>query len=141
MKASGPSERQIQETCDGFLTLDGWRLIKTDLPHLRGLGVQEKGMPDRLYIRYLHDCEGIQCSCDKHGATGRAEIMWCEWKKRGGKAAQHQKTWHYRERLCGALTLIAGEDFPASIEGFMDWYAKSGLQRRKVTMGAVGGRK
>ena len=45
------------------------------------------------------------------------------------------------ERLCGALVWVAGEDFEASPEAFAKFYAKSGLQRKKVTMGAVRGRK
>jgi len=31
----------------------------------------------------------------------------------------------------GALTLIAGEDFPASVAGFIGWYQQSGLQRNR----------
>jgi hypothetical protein len=35
-------------------------------------------------------------------------------------------------RARGALTLIAGEDFPASVDGFRCWYAASGLRRRPL---------
>ncbi len=49
----GPSEAQIQQAADDFLALDGWRKIVTDPPHMRGLGVSEKGIADRLYLRYL----------------------------------------------------------------------------------------
>lgn len=116
------SEAHIQATCTDWLALDGWRCVRTDMPHLRGLGVSEPGMADSLYIRYCHVLK--EC-CD---------LMWIEWKKKGGKAAQHQQDWHAKERARGALTLIAGENFPASIEGFANWYAKSGLQRKKVSL-------
>jgi len=36
------------------------------------------------------------------------------------------------ERKRGALTLIAGQDFPATIEGFKAWYIGSGLNRRTI---------
>ena len=39
--------------------------------------------------------------------------------------------WHTKERARGALTLIAGEDFPASVAGFIGWYQQSGLQRNR----------
>lgn len=32
-------EKQVQQTCCEFLALDGWRRIRTDLGHLRGMGV------------------------------------------------------------------------------------------------------
>jgi hypothetical protein len=62
-----------------------------------------------------------------------AEVLWVEWKRtRRGKATKataKQNDWHRDERSRGALTLIAGEDFPATIEGFQAWYRDSGLQR------------
>ena len=45
---------------------------------------------------------------------------------------QHQVAWHQRERARGALTLLAGVDFPATIEGFAEWYRASGLMRRAL---------
>lgn len=138
------SERHIQETCSAFLGLDGWRRLRTDpvSDQSRGKGFGELGMADDLFIRYLHACDGSKCSCDKHGATGRAEVLWVEWKReRGGdgkralftkaeKAKIHQRAWHAAERARGALTIILGEDCPASIEGFQEWYMQSGLSRR-----------
>lgn len=139
------SEKQIQECCDDFLRLDGWRVFKTDLPHLRGLGVQEKGMPDRLYIRYANDGIWVVPDLRRHGS---AEALWIEWKRRDSfskkqncwlptKASQAQHDWHAEERARGALVWVAGEDFEASPETFAEFYAKSGLQRKKVSMGAV----
>ena len=101
----------------------------------RGKGFGEKGMADRLYIRY---CNSANPNVKPWG-TNRAmydplaEIIWVEWKRtvrgRATKATQHQLDWHRDERARGALTLIAGEDFPATIEGFCAWYNASGLQR------------
>lgn len=93
-------------------------------------------MADHLYIRYVYMSDSSAL------LRSRAETMWIEWKRvrpRGNfngatKAQQHQKTWHQQERARGALTLIAGEDFPATIEGFISWYETSGLQRRTVAL-------
>ncbi len=128
-------EASIQETCSQFLELDDWRRIRTDLKHLRGMGVQEKGMADDLFIRYWnHDLVG-------HGRE-LADVIWVEWKReRGGngkraifskaeKAMIHQRAWHAQERARGALTVILGEDCSATIEGFREWYRQSGLRRR-----------
>lgn len=141
------SEAHIAATCTEWLALDGWRAIETDPKHLRGLGVSEPGMADRIYIRY--DPANIDPSvgftpCFAAGKGLRnlpdgsfaeeCNVMFIEWKKKGGKAGQHQKEWHTRERSRGALTLIAGEDFPASIEGFCGWYQKSGLMRKSISI-------
>lgn len=130
MKRRGPSESQIQQQIDELLELDGWRIIKTDLPHLRGLGVQEKGMPDRLYLRYPTSEQYDQLGYE----LGDAEAFWIEHKKRDGKAKEHQKAWHAAERARGALVIVAGEDFEASADGFIAWYNGSGLARRKLTI-------
>lgn len=128
------TERQIQEACSTLLALDGWRRVRTDLPRLRGLGVQEKGMADDLFLRYSQAHEPHPCSM-------YSQVIWIEWKReRGGtgkralftkaeKAMIQQKAWHAAERARGALTLIAGEDFPANIDGFREWYNRSGLAR------------
>ncbi len=120
------SEKHIQETCSAFLALDGWRRVRTDLAHLRGMGVQERGMADDLYIRY------IAGSDVHHTAESRMScyVLWIEWKRRTGKVAANQHAWHAAERARGAFTMIAGLDFTASIEGFMEWYATSGLARK-----------
>lgn len=139
MKSKGPSERQIEEACDDLLMLDGWRIIKTDLPHLRGLGVQEKGMPDRCYLRYEKEGPPPPPADVFPYDYAWCQHLWIEWKKRGGKAAEHQKAWHAAERARGALVLVAGEDFPASVDGFLSWYNGSGLALRKFSLKAVPG--
>jgi hypothetical protein len=129
------TEAQIQEACCRILELDGWRRVRTDLKQLRGLGVQEKGMADDLFIRYIALPDWVHEPSLDFVALG--QIMWIEWKKltsrgRSTKAAQHQQDWHTLERKRGALTLIAGENFPASIEGFRDFYKKSGLMGNRI---------
>jgi len=129
-------ESDIARTCSDLLQADGWRMLITDpvSDKSRGKGFGELGMADRLYIRYLH---GAHLRCPGGIAVLKApaaEVMWIEWKRtvRGKptKATAHQQTWHQAERSRGALTLIAGIDFPATIEGFREWYRSSGLQRR-----------
>ncbi len=135
------SEASIQETCSQFLELDGWRRIRTDLKHLRGMGVQEPGMADDFFFRPKFTPQA-NANAGQFWVQAQAEIFWVEWKReRGGngkralftkaeKAMIHQKAWHAQERARGALTVILGEDCPATIEGFQDWYRKSGLRRR-----------
>lgn len=131
-----PSERSIQEACSSLLALDGWRRIKTDLGHLRGMGVQERGMADDFFVRYLGPIREEVYTGDWDGTRVATNILWVEWKRKTGKAMQHQLDWHQAERFLGALTIIAGIDFLPSIEGFFEWYAKSGLMRKKLSIGA-----
>ena len=122
------TEAQIQEAIGDLLQLDGWRIVRTDpvSDRQRGKGFGEPGMADCLYIRY-----------GKTAFKESAEVMWIEHKKtlRNGqptKPKQHQLDWHRAERARGALTLIAGEDFPASVDGFLAWYRASGLMNRRI---------
>lgn len=138
-------EKHIQKTCTEFLALDGWRPLRTDpvSDRSRGKGFGELGMADHLYIRYGYFQSAAGSRNIKRCV---AEVMWCEWKReRGGtgkkalftraeKAKIHQRGWIAAERARGALVLLAGEDFPATIEGFCEFYAQSGLQRRKVSI-------
>jgi hypothetical protein len=134
-------EKDIQRTCTEFLEWDGWRSLRTSpvSNRARATGFGEPGMADCLYIRY----EWTKPLAEGDLGARLSEVMWIEWKRllpskhgktwgRATRAAIHQKGWHVLERKRGALTLIAGEDFPATIEGFRDWYAKSGLQRRRA---------
>ena len=127
------SEAHVEHTCTAMLELDGWRALKTDPVSRRewGKGFGEKGMADCLYIRY-HP-EAIRLHSRTLCETAAAEVLWVEWKTmRGEKAtklAGHQVDWHTLERKRGALTLKAGVDFPATIEGFKRFYETSGLMR------------
>jgi hypothetical protein len=126
-------EIDIAKACTDLLALDGWRHLKTDPVSRRewGKGFGEKGMADSLYLRY-----GLAEGYTKGPAHG--EILWIEWKRpKDGRVAQHQRLWREAERERGALAIIAGEDFHASIEGFFRWYSSSGLQRKKMSIGGA----
>ncbi len=119
-------EADIQRTCTEFLQLDGWRALRTDpcSDRSRAKGFGEKGMADYLYIRYS---AGGTPQSMKHCA----EVLWVEYKGPTGVPTRLQFAWHDSEREIGALTVIMGIDCDRSIEGFMEWYRKSGLQRRQ----------
>ncbi len=137
---SGPSyadaaswpEHMIEAECTRLLEQDGWRALRTDpvSDRGRGKGFGELGMADHLYIRYEHDDPAWDSPHPKYYAW--SEVLWIEFKKAGEKAKDHQGKWHTIERARGALTLIAGEDFPASVAGFVEWYRASGLNRGRV---------
>lgn len=111
-------EWMIEAECTKLLEEDGWRALRTDpvSDRGRGKGFGELGMADHLYIRYHY--------------APLVSVLWIEFKSASGKPKKHQLDWHAKERARGALTLIAGVDFPASVEGFKGWYANSGLRRR-----------
>ena len=131
-KARAPRKRleaELQQQCDDVLGYDGWRIIVTDPPRLRGLGVIEKGIPDRLYIRYVG--LGLAPSpqvCTK-AMRSISEVLWIEWKKPGGTPSTHQVLWKMAEQARGALVWTAGIDFPATLDGFILFYRTSGLAR------------
>jgi hypothetical protein len=112
-------EQQIALECEQLLREDGWRTIRCEpiSDRSRGRGFGEAGMPDLLALRYSRQIPGA-CEC-----------LWIEWKARGGRVKKHQLEWHTRERARGAMTAIAGVDFPATIQGFQIWYRSSGLAR------------
>jgi hypothetical protein len=116
--AEDAPEAVIEGECCQLLHEDGWRTLKTDpvRDRSRAKGFGELGMPDTLCLRYSR--QGAAC-----------EALWLEWKSRGGRPKKHQLEWHTRERARGAMTAIAGVDFPASIKGFRSWYRASGLGR------------
>lgn len=128
--AGKASEREIQEACCDFLALDGWRRVRTDIPKLRGMGVQEKGMADDLFLRPTFHPKSDYAPGMPIPEQALGQMFWCEWKQPKGKASAAQLAWHASERARGALTIVAGCDFEASIEGFCTWYAASGLARR-----------
>lgn len=125
-------EADLQRTCEEFLQLDGWRIIRLEQNYSerKRKVVGEAGAPDMLGLRYgrMEMVPGLWTPAFQ---ASDCQIMWCEWKSARGKPSAKQLEWHQAERARGALTLIAGIDFPASIDGFMDWYRSSGLLRRK----------
>lgn len=130
------SEAHLERQCSDFLALDGWRTLKTDPVSRRewGKGFGEKGMADRLYLRYdfPQACKEQPELRKQMSAAMLAigDVLWIEWKRIGGKAKPHQRLWIAAERARGGLVLLAGEDFPATYDGFLAWYRASGLLRR-----------
>ena len=114
-------ESVIELECCTLLAQDGWRVLKTDPVSRRahGKGFGEIGMADTQALRYR-----------PQSVIG--EILWLEWKSRGGRVKKHQVEWHTRERARGAITAIAGVDFAASVEGFRNWYRAAGLVRSQL---------
>ena len=125
------SEKQLQKHAEDILQLDGWRVFRPEqnFSERKRKVVGEAGAPDGLYVRYggfFHDgsdAADFMSEC-------AAEVMWIEWKSAKGRPSTAQKIWHAAERKRGALALIAGEDFPATIDGFKEWYKNSGLMRK-----------
>jgi hypothetical protein len=117
-KPAPVAESLIEAECCKLLAEDGWRILKTDpvSDRGRGKGFGEPGMADTLALRYGR--QGAAC-----------EALWIEWKAPGGRVKKHQLAWHTKEQVRGARTVIAGQGFPPSVEGFTAWYAASGLQR------------
>jgi hypothetical protein len=120
-------ERLIEAECSKLLSEDGWRILKTDpvSDKSRGKGFGEPGMADGLFMRPLALGPG-STKRDQYAC----EVLWCEFKAGKNRARKHQELWHIRERARGFMTWIANEDLPATIEGFREHYADSGLMRR-----------
>jgi hypothetical protein len=114
-------ETVIEAECCKLLAEDGWRTLKTDPVSRRahGKGFGELGMADTLALRYRS--KSVLC-----------EAIWIEWKSHGGRVQKHQTEWHTKERARGAITIIAGIDFPTSVEGFREWYRAAGLVRSRI---------
>jgi hypothetical protein len=117
-------EAMIEAECCRLLAEDGWRILKTDpvSDRRRGKGFGELGMADTLCLRYGR--KGSVC-----------EAIWIEWKAPSGRVKKHQAEWHTKERARGAMTVIGGVDFRASVKGFMSWYRASGLARTVISHG------
>lgn len=121
-------EANIEAAITSILEYDGWRSFKMEqnFSEKKQRAFGEAGMPDRLYIRHLAAWMQAPRITDR----ALCEVLWIEHKAATGKASAAQKLWHAAERKRGALTLIAGEDFEASVDGFLEFYRKSGLMRR-----------
>jgi hypothetical protein len=131
-------EKEIQRTITDLLWAEGWRVFEFEQQwsEKKRKTVGEAGMPDVMAIRYRAGERLDPISILASRIVPLDQIIWIELKRlnrRGTatKPSQKQTDWHRAERARGALTLIAGIDFPATIEGFREWYAASGLMRRK----------
>src|SRR5579863_5951908 len=120
MKTRGPkiTEAGIEKAVCDLLMLDGWRCFKMEqnFSERKEKRIGEKGMPDRLFIRY--------------GAGVDAEVLWIETKAPGKIPDVHQILWHEAERGRGSVVLVVD-----SIEWFRGWYFWSGLCRNKSLLG------
>src|SRR5882724_2039384 len=105
-----------------LLELDDWRALRTEyaVNEHSGKPVLEVGMCDYLYLRY--------------GEPPAAEVMWLEHKAVDGRVATEQRVWHVCERRRGALVLVAGIDFEATLPGWVKFYADSGLCRKPLLL-------
>ncbi len=140
LEAPSKCEADIQQECVKLMQEDGWRALRTDpvSDKSRGKGFGELGMADYLFIRYQNSGYGLPArEWQPHDVQINAlhiaswvNVVWVEFKARGGKVGSHQSAWHANERARGALTWIASVDFPASVEGFREFYSKTGLMRR-----------
>lgn len=144
-RAKGPRvlEKHIEQAIVDYLTLDGWicRKQEQNFSEKKRKIVGELGMPDQQCVRYCDARHSVGMSKQSvNRLRASPELFWIEVKReRGGeigskaeKARIDQKAWHARERERGALTVILGEDCPATVDGFIEWYALSGLQRRNI---------
>ena len=121
------TEAHIEQTVTQYLELDGWRSIKTDPVSRKewGKGFGELGMADRLYIRYdariVHDHETSDVK------QPGAQVIWIEFKRKGLRPLPEQKAWIDAEMKRGAVVLVVDD-----IDGFEQWYRRSGLMRRAI---------
>jgi hypothetical protein len=134
-------EAEIQAECVRILESDGWRHLRTDpvSDRKRGKGFGELGMADSLFVRYRPSPKYTWKGQDKPNddpcmpvTPCQAEVLWIEWKRGLEHATPHQVAWHQKERARGALTWIANEDFPATVDGFREHYRTSELCRNTL---------
>ena len=135
-------EQGIAATCVEFMELDSWRAIKMEPISRRewGKGTGEVGQPDYLFLRYnaqrpgnlppVRELQGHRLPGTLQSCAAPAEALWVEFKRPGGKTSLKQLEWHEAERARGALTWLAGIDFPPTVEGYRAHYMASGLARR-----------
>ncbi len=117
MKAIKVLEKSINSGIRTILELDGWHVFAMETLWREDWkkGTGEPGMCDLLALRYDPD-----------------KILWIEGKRPYGIVAPNQRIWHAAERKRGAMVWVAGEDFEASVDGFLEKYKASGLCRREI---------
>ncbi len=134
--ASWP-EHMIEAECTRLLEQDGWRALRTDpvSDRGRGKGFGEIGMADHWYWRpaaQRSQYGPIESVAYPAVVLSLSQTLWIEFKSADGEPSKAQLKWHTIERARGALTWIAGVDFPASVAGFVAHYRASGLNRGRV---------
>lgn len=111
------TEAQVFVQIEDFLRAHGWRVFKVGYGEIHRGGrvvevVGEKGMPDRLCMRY--------------GAGSYAEVIWLEGKRpkskgdSGGRMSDEQRDWIRDETVRGATCYV-----PSSLDGFLEWYRQT----------------
>ena len=93
------------------------------------------GINLRKTIRYAgKNYDPLHPRAAEPGSTQRdqycCDVLWVEFKTANRKAGKHQLAWHAVERARGFTVWVANETFPATVDGFREYYAKSGLMRR-----------
>lgn len=119
-------EADLEKHAVDLLETDGWYAEKTELNYSfrkrKSTGVA--GMQDHRFTRpaggYLVEQLLVEFKREKGGKIGgRAE-----------KLRIDQRGYHAYMRRLGFKTLIAGEDFVPTPEGFFNFYLASGLARK-----------
>ncbi len=120
-------EADLQKACEDLLEYDGWRIfrIEQNYSERKRKVVGEAGAPDGMYIRYYTG--GLP-----QAKRQDVQLCWIEWKSPQGMPSNAQRAWIAQETARGALVLLAGADFPATVDGFLEYYRKSDLMRRKI---------
>lgn len=118
-------ESDIQKAVMDYLQLDGWRVFHFEY----GFDERSKkthgelGMPDLLCIRYLTSNRLVLAG---------AAVLWIELKSLTGKHRSEQIVWRKAEAERGGLVWCAGMDFDPTIDAWLKFYRKSGLNRRPI---------
>jgi hypothetical protein len=99
-------EREVTKDVLKFLQAKGWRIVRHQRTVIPGnFQAGEPGMPDSQAIYY----------CPNSIA---ALVLWLEFKRRkGGKVAEDQLTWHEREKKRGGTVIVVNDAKP-----FCAWY-------------------
>ena len=123
-------EAPIQAECCKILEQDGWWILRTDpvSDRRRGTGFGAIGFADITAFRPMRVTQLVLIQKFPQGCP--CEVLFLEFKSPKGKPSKEQLKWHQTQRAMGFATFIAGQDFPASTEGFREFYSASGLQRR-----------
>lgn len=115
-----------------FLRLDNWevRHLEYGFDKRSNQKHGEPGMADLQCIRYHYDVDESRLQLlAKYRA--HASVLWIELKSLTAPLRPEQRGWIMARRLAGALVWVAKEDFPPTIEGFMEHYRASGLLCRE----------
>jgi hypothetical protein len=119
------SEAELEATCTNILIQDGWEPLKTNpvSRRSRAAGFGVPGMCDYEYKRpiYIHSLGA--------SVVGACQVLLVEWKSEAGENAGHQIDWQESMKRKGFLVVAAKRDFPATVDGFCEWYQRSGLKR------------